>query len=353
MTNDNKYNFFDDEEIEDENESNYPEDEELDADRDDYDEESDDDLDTDRVDYEEDIDDESDSGDESIFDDFFDGYENEEFTEQEEDEDGTSKLLKIATNNNQANADDVAEEDALEGAYDDDKLEEELDTVMNADEDIEAEADIEDAENTYARLILEQCQGVDEDNKPKATIAISLTLENPETEKQKVLAEAAFCSAPLEINGRHRFVEVVLTYKSPSAQEMKVLWAHLQKYGELVNKVDYMNAVEIPSFKMYIVPFSTLGTSFMSAVEPVSWTLCSSKPETLPDQLRILFDSDDVDFYETDEIDLEAVDAEAQRMLDQNAEAYYKAEELEREKSEQEARNNATLENLRKGGFLS
>lgn len=273
------------------------------------------------------------------------------YDDYEEPEDLTERLVNRTTNADQADAEDIAEEAALNGDYDDKKFEDDIDIAMDADEDMDAEADIDDLENSYAKMILEQCVGVDTDNKPKATIAISLTMENIIEETSKAVATAAFCSAPIEINSRHRFIEVIQTYPSSASNDLKVLWAHLEKYGTLLNKQS-ADDTELPSFKMYIVPHSALGSCFINGCEPVYWGLTSSKPGAVADQIRVLFDAEFVDFYETDDIDIKEIEAETQRALEVNAESYYEAEKYERERAEQIARNNATIENLKKGGML-
>ena len=273
----------------------------------------------------------------------YDGYD--------EDPDLTEELVRRTTNADQADADDLAEEAALNGAYDNDEVPE-IDSVMDAEEDLDVETDIEDLENSYAKMILDQCQGVDEDNRPKATVAVSLTMENVLEDTSRVVVQSACATAPVTINSRHRFIEVDMTFASPTANELKLIYSHLERYGDLLNKQE-PDDDEIPSFKFYIVPVSSLGSCFISAVEPVFWALTSNKPGEVPNQVRILFDAEYVDFYETDEVDLEDIDAEAQRIMHEKAETYKQAEERERERAEQEARNNAIIENLRKKGSIS
>jgi hypothetical protein len=151
----------------------------------------------------------------------------------------------------------------------------------------------------------------------------------------------------LSVNARQNFLELTLTFPKADSSNLKVLWSHLENYRELEAQQSITDS-ELILFSLVLVPIGGLGTSYMIATNPIIWYV---QPSTLGgelNQIRLLLHAEDLRFYQTDEIDLEEVDAIAQRNLMAQDEALAEADKKEAERQAAQQKSEEIAKSFRK-----
>lgn len=258
------------------------------------------------------------------------------------------KDLHHVLGEDQIDADDDKMEDVLNGMYDE-EMADDIELVMDADSDKADEEDIPDNEALIARSIVSQCEGIDDDGMPKVTIGIAIDQVNPYEQTKKTVAQTAFCKPVLKVNIVQEFIELRFDFKTAVDRDLRVMWSHLEKYGELCTAMTEKSQ-ETPFMTIVMAPFSAVGTCYMTALNPIMWNLQPPKPGDECTQIKVLLHADNLEFYETDEISLENIEAQAQRIINSRQESYESALEAEEAKAAAVARSNQILENLRQNG---
>ena len=257
--------------------------------------------------------------------------------------------LSLATGDAQADLDDETAQDAVNGTYD--TLEEEIDEI---DTMMDAQADRDDIGEwlpdtpEVVEEIVAQCQGVAEDGYPAAAISLTLDMLNPFTVTKQTLAEQALYKPIVTINKRYEFVELILDFQKPNDPDMRVMLSHLNKYAEKMNE-ETIRSESVPVLMVTVVPIMSLGTYYAVFSHPVTWSISSPDMNTLPTQVKLLFKSQDLTFFQTDEVDLAAIESSIQREERAKQEFLLHAEEKE-EMRRQRAADNPFLPNHLKLG---
>ena len=236
--------------------------------------------------------------------------------------------LKAVTGDDQLYAEDTEANDVLSGEYDEFLTEEDLETLMDAEDDEMEEANLPDGDAELARGVVRECVGVDEKGNPKAAIGLSLDMVNPYTDTSKTIAEQSTGRPIVDINKRFDFIEVALTFKTPIDNEMRTMWGHLERFGALLNTVTELSK-EAPALTMAIVPYTGVGAFYIIATNPIGWYLQPDKVGGEVKQIKLLFHCEDVNFYQTDEMDIESIGAAVIREMEAEAEAVEKMQEKE------------------------
>jgi hypothetical protein len=241
--------------------------------------------------------------------------------------------IDAAVGSNQLQADDDDAFDALNGDYDDimDDSEDELDDAMDADEDRYAIADLPEDETLAAQEIVAQCTGALEDGTPKAAIAIALDMVNPVTYQKQSLANQAMYKPVIEFHSRDEFIEVVFTFPTASDTNLRILYNHLEKYGQKLEETE-LGSQMAPLFACTIVPIASMGSAYMVAFQPKFWALASKEFGGTLNKLKVLFLAKNVNFYMSDETDVTSIFAaiERERQADEEFFAQAAAKDEER-----------------------
>jgi hypothetical protein len=222
----------------------------------------------------------------------------------------------------------------------------ELETWMDAQAD-QPSADHDDPEEAIALSILHLCEGVDDVGLPSVTIAMTLEKYNPDNNRYTSIAQMTLYEPILSVNARQNFLELTLTFPKADSSNLKVLWSHLENYRELEAQQSITDS-ELILFSLVLVPIGGLGTSYMIATNPIIWYV---QPSTLGgelNQIRLLLHAEDLRFYQTDEIDLEEVDAIAQRNLMAQDEALAEADKKEAERQAAQQKSEEIAKSFRK-----
>jgi hypothetical protein len=202
----------------------------------------------------------------------------------------------------------------------------ELETWMDAQAD-QPSADHDDPEEAIALSILHLCEGVDDVGLPSVTIAMTLEKYNPDNNRYTSIAQMTLYEPILSVNARQNFLELTLTFPKADSSNLKVLWSHLENYRELEAQQSITDS-ELILFSLVLVQPSTLGGEL--------------------NQIRLLLHAEDLRFYQTDEIDLEEVDAIAQRNLMAQDEALAEADKKEAERQAAQQKSEEIAKSFRK-----
>ena len=246
--------------------------------------------------------------------------------------------IEAAVGANQLNSveDDIT--DALNGDFDDILAmnDDDIDTMMDAGDDLAEMGGLPDSDADFARQIVADCNGTDEEGDAKAAVSVMLEMVAPLAETRRVMAQQAMYRPIVYINKRVEFIEVILKFPTELDANLRVLLANLDKYSDALNKTDELS-VEVPYFTVVLFPLRSLGTYYMSLANPVMWALTTEKVGAPTDMLKLVFKCDDVGFYQTDEIDMADIQSAIQREEQAELEARAEMEEKDQRKREHEA----------------
>jgi hypothetical protein len=248
--------------------------------------------------------------------------------------------VAIGTDQLDSEEDDIVA--ALGGEYDDilETDDDDIDTLMDAEDDKDVMNDIPTAV-LAARTLVEECEGVTEEGYPKATLALTMETVNKITEDRKMVAQQAVYKPVVSIAKRHQFTEINLSFPTANDRDMRVMMNHLDKYGALVANEDE-TSTEITQLTFAILPVSALGTFYMAAINPIFWVIQPSEMNGPLNQVKILFDCEDIAFIQTDEIDVASIESSIQRELEAEQSAY---EAMEAKDEARRARNSQYMFN--------
>ena len=192
-----------------------------------------------------------------------------------------------------------------------------LEVAIDAEEDEEYENIVPEDTDDLARSIVEECQGETADGVPNSGTAYVLEMVNPFLDTHRTIMERASVSPVLSISSRDDYIELCYTFKNPKDPDMRAMWDTLEEYGKRANDTKN-DSVEIPFLIFVAVPYAAYGTYYMTIESPISWGLTSSDPDSMPNQVRILFEMDSISFYETDDINMDDLVGDVIRELDED-----------------------------------
>lgn len=253
--------------------------------------------------------------------------------------------FEAAVGANQLNSveDDIT--DVLNGDFDDimNLTEDDMDTLMDARDDL---ADLEgvpdDAE--FARHIVEECVGVDEQGEARAAVSMLLEMvSGDDMSSHRVISQQAIYKPIIEINKRMEFIEVLFHYPTAIDTNLRVMMSNLDKYAMLLNE-NMELSVEVPFFTTVLFPLTSLGTFYMTLHNPVMWALTADKAGEPCTTIKVVYRCEDIGFYQTDDIDM----ADVQAAIDREEEAKMNAMDILEEKEAQKAAYDAKMEELRR-----
>lgn len=246
--------------------------------------------------------------------------------------------LEAVYGSDQLNAPDDDVANVVNGGYDDllAMSDDELDALMDADDDMPDIGDV-DSDAAMARAIVEECQGVYPDGKPKAAVSIILDMVSQNMKSKRTIAQQSIYKPVVYINRRMEFIEIAFEFPTELDANLKVMFANVEKYGQKQNEYDELST-EAPMFSLTLIPVAALGSMYIVAINPIFWAIQPKRINEPAKILKMLFKCDEVGFYQTDEIDMGQIQAELQREMDARAEML---DIMERKEEEQRNRNSS------------
>jgi hypothetical protein len=240
--------------------------------------------------------------------------------------------IEAAVGATQLGADDDDATDAINGSYDGimELNDDDIDVMMNAEDDMSDVENLPDADAEIARAIVDECQGLDIEGHPKAAVAVALEMLRIDNTR-RTLAQQAMYKPVVTINRRMEFIEMVFTFPTAIDANLKVMFSHLEKYGQKLNDTTEL-ATEAPMLSITIVPIASLGCYYMVAMNPVMWALQPSAVNAPINQLKVLVRCEDVGFYQADDMDMTSIEAEVRREIMAEQEALEMMEQKDEER---------------------
>lgn len=188
--------------------------------------------------------------------------------------------------------------------------------------------------------------GINAQNKPKAAFALECSMwpvdvdENSNVTPRNIATRSSY-KPIIEIEKHNEFIQIDLIFQSCLDGDLKLIWNLLEKYGDLLNEVSD-ESVEVPTLISTITPVIYDGQYYIMCMSPLFWTLQPQKPGGQSNVIRLLFLEEDLNVFETDEINIDDIDNEIERDTI-NKEATYahmaaKENEYAQQLSEREAR---------------
>lgn len=258
------------------------------------------------------------------------------------------KELRALLGEDQMDAIDADAEAVVNGDYDL-PADEELDVLMDAEQDKEDESEMPETGDDVALIknVIKECIGVDEEKMPRASVAASVEMVNTDCETSKSLATYSSYKAVVDIKSRTKYVEISLTYPAEYHTDMKTLLAHLKNYALLADEREDF-AVEMPVFTLLLLPLGGLGSYYIACVNPIMWNIQPSAQGKGFDKLSILFEAENLSFYQTDEMDANQEAAAAMREFEEEVASREKIDQREEARRAEFEEYNKKIEDMRK-----
>ena len=126
--------------------------------------------------------------------------------------------------------------------------------------------------------ILKSVIGLDEYGKPKTAVAFNISKIDEITGMREEKSSAQVCNAKVRIIKVSDFITIDLIFANKYASELNKFWSIIELYGEEITNREDLNT-DIPvAGALTIVPVAFQGKIFISAVNPIYWTLMPSTP---------------------------------------------------------------------------
>ena len=139
--------------------------------------------------------------------------------------------------------------------------------------------------------VFKACCGEDEEGNPKSIIAIEAKVmfdTNGEEIREEALWEKSIFSAVVNLQRAARFTTVDLTFDSPLNVEFLNLVGLLQDFSKPSNSI---NNESVPCIFVTVMPNEFEGDYYLTGMG-AAWCLMPSKPNSLADTVRFIFDND-------------------------------------------------------------
>ena len=193
------------------------------------------------------------------------------------------------------------------------------------------------------------CGKQDNSNLPRCATSVSTGLFIQKDDETRELMETNVVKPIISLERHNEFVVCDLFYISAYDQDLKDAYDVFELYGSNLNDIGVEEEIKEGELT---VPYLVIALTALQGYDhvvtlssPITWSLTSNKPGSMPNTIRILFKVEDVMFYEGQVLD------EAKRVEDELAQkrlrtdissSYYaqREEELKEEARKREENNN-------------
>ena len=184
--------------------------------------------------------------------------------------------------------------------------------------------------------------------KPKS--AVSFNVSHIDTVNNTVIDETGInlCNAEVKIKKVNEYITVDLSFVNKFSSELNRLWSILELYGEKMSTPENFEEESIVKGVFTFLPISLKGRAFISAINPIYWTLMPYSPSGENSVIRLLFKDSTFLFLEGEEIDTNALRESIEQEI-QKEEAYMQqiADKMEEDEDYKNERNER-INDLRK-----
>lgn len=194
--------------------------------------------------------------------------------------------------------------------------------------------------------ILKNIVGYSE-GKPKS--AVSFNLSHIDTINEQIIDETSINMSGAEVKVKKigEFITVDLSFINKFSSELNRLWSVLELYGEKMSDPENFEEESIVKGVFTFLPIALKGKAFVSAINPIHWTLMPSSPTGENSVIRLLFKDSTFLFLEGEEIDIDALVESIEQEI--RKEETYMQQIADKVEEEEDYRDelNAKVENVR------
>jgi hypothetical protein len=163
--------------------------------------------------------------------------------------------------------------------------------------------------------LISKITGVDERRRTKSSITLTNLMFHTDTEMAEELNTITLNKPSIEIERHGNFVQLEICFVSSMDQDLRALWNNFEYYGRQYNDMtsDIANGDKVPICSLTIVPIALEGQYHATALNPVFWALTSKKIGQNSNIIRLLYNLDDINFYQDEGIDMEDIKDQAKK----------------------------------------
>lgn len=202
--------------------------------------------------------------------------------------------------------------------------------------------------------IIKAACGKNENNNPNCSLTLCTQKWSVMEDKEpETIGEHPAYRPVLDLQKHGKFIQIDLEFPALSDIDLKIMWNMFEKYGRELDEVDD-NSESIPVSALTIVPLVYEGGYYMIAINPIFWTLQPSQPGKEATVIRLLYEEENLNFYEASEedINIEDIEADVDRTILEQENYEQEIMEREREQAEYEEKRTAAYEEMRRNGEL-
>lgn len=196
--------------------------------------------------------------------------------------------------------------------------------------------------------ILEEAVGANNEGEPKSIVSISHKFYNSLTETLVTKNEYSLQKPIVDVVQTGDITQIQLSFDIFSENDLRIMWNIIQKCNEDMEKnADTATANEYHLIIVTIVPQKFGGREFIVASAPLFVALQADNPGEKATTLNMVFQNDDVEFFETDEINEAQIASEVAREIAEQERIEELAEKKRQEREEFLERRNKALQRMR------
>ena len=190
--------------------------------------------------------------------------------------------------------------------------------------------------------------GANEENEPKSIVSLSILLYNEANDSFVTKCESVAQKPIVSITPVGDVSHITLLFPSPFDTDLKVFWSTIQLYEKEVDNTP-TDANEFPLLMVNIIPSEFNGNCYISAILPLYCALQAPTTGSQADTIGLFFESDNVSFYETDDVDGNKIQSEVDRELAEEERQEEMAEKKRLEREELINKRNTRFQDRRRG----
>ena len=165
--------------------------------------------------------------------------------------------------------------------------------------------------------LINEMVGVDFRRRTKSAITLTNLLYHGDTEIAEETNTITLNKPSIEIERHGKFIQIEICFVSSMDMDLRALWNNIEYYGRQCNDMaqDISSGETIPMCSLTIVPLSLEGKYHATALNPVFWALTSKKIGQNANIVRLLYNIDDLNFFENDTINVEDIEEQAKEEI--------------------------------------
>lgn len=173
--------------------------------------------------------------------------------------------------------------------------------------------------------LLEEICGLTEDKEPKTAITLLLEMWNINGKDKKDVAYQSIFKPNIAIRRIGAYTHVDFIFDSPIDPDLKLMWTVFEEFSKLSENATE-DSIELPVLGITLAPMILDGKYYTMGINPAFWALQPKKPGGNAEKISIAFENKDFLFYQTEDLDIGTIKAEAEREAEEKEQIILAAE---------------------------